>query len=178
MEQEVIGNSESTQNAINMDIQSSLNTDKPTSQDTSTVSNKVKDEYNYRDSGPYIIILQGQNQNLTKLHPIKIGKLLFDHNVDSIVQVKKAGPNKFEIQFQNYSAANRFLQSNFDQLHNTISFIPKYYVYSKGIVKNIDTDITCEEIMEQGSTPEQYKIAHIRHFHKKLFGTIPQNGFL
>lgn len=126
-----------------------------------------KDTYNYKDSGPFLVLMQENNQHLTKLHPIKMGKKLFENNIGNIIQIKKSGNNKFEIYFQSYDDANKFINSKSNEQNDTYSFIPRYHIYSKGIVKNIDIDMSNEEIIEQSKTPEQYKFVHVKRFHRR-----------
>lgn len=65
-----------------------------------------KDLYSYRDSGPFLVILMAKEGIISNLHPLKLGKLLFDDQVPNIHVVKPAGKSKFEIHFKTYLDAN------------------------------------------------------------------------
>ena len=56
-----------------------------------------------------------------------------------------------------------------------IIYIPHYHIYSKGIIKQIDTELTIEEIMKHGKTPEGYEISHVR-FNRKIVNDDGENN--
>ncbi|PSN34006.1 hypothetical protein C0J52_14607 [Blattella germanica] len=129
---------------------SSTNQTKPTSSShPNTVHSNMDNLYNCLDSGPYIVICKNKDDSKIQIHPMKIGKTLFkDHPELNATNIIKLGNYKFAIEFQHYTGANNFLINKIYNTLNMKAFIPQTLTHTKGIVKNIDPDITNEEIID------------------------------
>ena len=99
---------------------------------------------------------------------MKIGRILYkDHPELNAKNIRKLGNYKFEIEFQYFSGANTFLINKIDSSLNMKAFIPTTLTHVKGIVKNIDQDITNEEIIEFSSNVERFPITGVHRFTRK-----------
>ncbi|XP_069704732.1 uncharacterized protein [Periplaneta americana] len=136
-------------------------------QEISPTITSQKELYLYKDSGPYLVILRAQEGLISNIHPLKLGKILFDYNIPNIHVVKPAGKAKFEIHFKTYLDANRFLSSDFDNKYNCNTFIPTYHIHVKGILKNVAVEVTEEEIRQHSMCSENYSIKSVIRFNKK-----------
>ena len=53
---------------------------------------KLINEYSPVHTGPYIVVVQGKQGNIGNLHPLKLGKILYEkgqYNIDNIKQTGK-----------------------------------------------------------------------------------------
>ncbi|KAJ4425588.1 hypothetical protein ANN_27784 [Periplaneta americana] len=126
--------------------------------------------YNHNDTPPYTVIMQAREGNITKLHPLQMGKLLFQSKIMGLQIVKKIGYNKLEMTFDSYFRANQFISSKFPEHNNVHCYIPTYNIIVKGIVKGISTDITEEEIKNFGKATGNIPILHVHRFQKRIIG--------
>jgi len=101
------------------------------------------------DVEPFIVYVESpQNSgNIGNLHPLAMGKKLFASNVDGISEIKWSNKNRVVCLFKTASEANAFVHSNLWKMNNLNVYIPRYQVESLGLVRNIDTLLTEEEIM-------------------------------
>lgn len=118
---------------------------------------KVGYKYTFSDTGPFFVVTKSLNDNINKIHPMKIGKWLYINNF-SVLQILKTGFNQMEVHFSSANQANRFLDSDFDLFFNTKSFIPYYNLYTNGVIKKIDKDISIEEIVRDIKIPDGIKL--------------------
>ena len=147
-----------------------------TTQNNHTSSSQPKDTnsnienlYNCLDSGPHIVICKNLDDSKIQIHPMKIGRILYkDHPELNTKNIRKLGNYKFEIEFQYFSGANNFLTNKIDTSLNMKAFIPNTLTHTKGIVKNIDPDITNEEIIEFSSNLERFPITDVHRFTRKI----------
>lgn len=148
------GNTSNNINIHNMDIQ--------TTQPKKTLPPA---KYSIVNSGPFLVHLYSTDKNIGHLHPVKLGKLLFENKISNIEIIKKLGMNKLEIQFRTYADANSFLENPLLQSHNLKAFIPFSKVYISGVIKDVDTDITDDEILSYSTAA--VKIMHVHRFSRR-----------
>lgn len=122
--------------------------------------------YVHSDTGPYFVSIKQPGQALGHMHPMKVGQWLFRQNYD-VQYINKVSKFQIDVHFKTYSAANTFLNSDFDSVHHTESFIPAYAIYSSGVIRGVETSITTEEIQLDTYVPEGFKITNVYRFNKK-----------
>ncbi|KAJ8709459.1 hypothetical protein PYW08_009463 [Mythimna loreyi] len=137
-----------------------LATSPPTS--VTTPLNLIKKEigrqiYTARDNAPYVVhvFLNNGQTSGTTLHKVKFGMFLFEKNFSNVVigSVKQLGRNRVSVEFKSHQDANSFLISRILVQHNYVATIPQYNVTRMGLVRDVPTDWTEDEIIQnhQGS---------------------------
>lgn len=109
------------------------------SNNTNTNTNEIK--YNNQDHGPYTVIFQKEN-----IQPAKLGKDLALAKLNDITDSLQISKKLTRVNFKYYYDANKAIENL--QLKDFCKykvFIPKSNIFSTGIVRNIPTDISCEE---------------------------------
>ena len=110
------------------------------------IRNKTINVYSSVHSGPFIVMVQGRHGNIGHLHPMKLGKILYDKGGYNINNIKRVGRNKLEIRFNSYADANTFTRSDISSKYDLDVYIPSYYTQVIGIIRGVDVDLTVEEI--------------------------------
>ncbi|KAJ8734529.1 hypothetical protein PYW08_013779 [Mythimna loreyi] len=113
--------------------------------------------YTARDRAPYVVhvsLKDGQTSNTT-LHKVKFGMFLHQKNFSNVVlgSVKQLGRNRVSVEFQSHQDANSFLISRILTQHNYIASIPQYNITRMGLVRDVPTEWSEEEIIENIKIP-------------------------
>ena len=117
----------------------------PTSENQPKYSNK----YEMNDCGPFLVILESINQNIGKLHPMSIGKLLLQQHkeLDNFIQsITFAGRNRIKVIMKSAYHANMLLNSKILEQKEIKSFIPQYLTKRVGIVRGVELSLSDDEI--------------------------------
>ncbi|KAK9887600.1 hypothetical protein WA026_023483 [Henosepilachna vigintioctopunctata] len=77
---------------------------------SSSTDFKNKFTYNNTDQGPYFVYIEGKNGNIGNIHPLKLGKYLFENNKGNlkIKSIKRKGKNRVGVEFETANEANLF----------------------------------------------------------------------
>lgn len=137
------------------------------SEEQNISTNKPNYRYTIADMGPFFIIARSKQNNINTIHPMKLGRWLYREDF-SVVQMHKAGYNQLEIHFPSANQANRFLDSEFNTIFDTETFIPYYNIHVQGVIAGIDTDISETEIIKDTKVPEGYKITNVYRFQYRV----------
>ncbi|XP_073996600.1 uncharacterized protein [Rhodnius prolixus] len=160
---------------------------------TNQEANKVSDEHIYTkankstnaytnmayqstDLGPFYVIVESTNKDkkgLSRVHPMSVGKLLYEKHIDiakSIDGIKKLGVNRMRVEMNNGVAANRLVSSAILKEKGFRVYIPRYLLQRRGVIRDVDTDLTEEEIKEvmRGPLGAEYQILEIRRLKRKV----------
>ena len=66
---------------------------------------------NFLDSGPYGVIDKNKDDSKIINHPMKMEKIIKEHQDLNLINMRKIGSYKIEIEFQNYTGANNFIKT-------------------------------------------------------------------
>lgn len=144
------------ENTVNLDKSHSLNTNNTnkfnifTNNTTSTNIKSFTNMYTDQDRGDsYKVIFEKDNIN-----EISTGRLLKCLNFNNIIEIKKVGKNKLEVELNNKIQANKILSNqNIAKIHHIKTYIPNSYIKCVGIVFDIPESISDEELLECSSVP-------------------------
>lgn len=148
----------------------------PTQMESNDATPRFIGRHKYCDSdaAPYVIHIQKQIQasnDNTILHPISFGKFLKNYSIKNIVNgsLKRIGRNRLSLTFENFNAANNFMDLDILEKNKYRAFIPTFQVTRMGIVRNIPTEWSEEEIINNISVPLGCgKILKIRRLRRKI----------
>lgn len=122
--------------------------------------------YKETDNGPFLVIIEaGNNLNIGKYGHLKIARDFFSLKVTDIKNIKVKGRNKIGVEFLNGTAANALVKNKTLKNKNYNIYIPFSCVTCKGIVKNIDPDISVEEITE--NLRSSARVLNVRRLNRK-----------
>lgn len=117
-------------------------------------------------TGNLDVIVESQDKNIGNLHPFALSKMLSVAS-NSIQEIVGMGRNKVKIIFKNIIGANSFLlNADFQKKNQLKAYVAQSLLFRFGIVKNIPTDTTIEEL--QQSIVSSVKVHSIRRQQKKL----------
>ncbi|XP_028170146.1 uncharacterized protein LOC114359832 [Ostrinia furnacalis] len=115
--------------------------------------------YSDQDKGPFLVHVSHMETDPSSpvfIQPMRFGKFLVTNRIQGIVLdgVKKIGRNRISVEFVSPSAANNFLNNEILPLYKYVASIPTYNVTRMGLIRNIPTDWTMEELAETLTTPD------------------------
>lgn len=99
--------------------------------------------FNPKDKSPFIFMVEKEN-----ISGMKFGHKLHKLNYKNIINIENFGKNKIKISVRDYRTANKILNDETLKQDETKMYIPKFYLYSDGVVEDIDTDYDINEIKE------------------------------
>lgn len=125
--------------------------------------------YNGRDKGPFFILIESKDKNIGKLHKVSIGKLIFNNFIterNDIEDVNILGRNKIKVVTKTFETANKILEAeNFQQKNRIQAYIPQTVLFRKGVIKNVDPDLTDDEI--RSVINSSVKVVNVRRITRK-----------
>lgn len=133
--------------------------------------NKVNlNKYNHLDQGPFIVFVETLKitPDSNSINDIKVGRLMKMKQLHNyIIDLKVTGRHRVKINFSNKDKANQLINDNNLVIDNLKAYVPDQFVQRIGIVKNIDTEISDDELMEHLSCKNGIQIKEITRFLKK-----------
>jgi len=108
--------------------------------------------YNIKDQPLFLVHVQS-TQDSGSSYPLHISRVLSQIFPRDILEIKKVGRNKVQVQTNTYEAANRLVSNGSLSAHNLSAFIPSYKVLRTGIVRDVPQDISVELLRESISSP-------------------------
>jgi len=105
--------------------------------------------YDKRDKGPFLIFIRklADKKTSSALSVIKISRLLYKANI----RYKEIIPhswNTWRVTCDSRDEANAAIKNRFLDELGLICFIPRYMVYRKGVIKQVDLDIPLIELRD------------------------------
>lgn len=138
--------SERKKNGVKNNKNNQVNTNNESENKNKNSSEKLN-VYKPTDKGPFIIIMEKDN-----ISDIQTGKRLNELNFKNITNIKKTAQNRLKVQTNDINTANRILKNptlaNIDKIK---CFIPNSAVTTVGVIRNIDLDMTEEEILNNAT---------------------------
>ena len=125
------------------------------------------ERYRSTDQGPYAVYIESKEKNISGLSDIKIGKLFYEGNVPGIKSIEKRGRNRLAVEFNSFNNANTFLNSNIDSINNWKAYIPSHLISNKVVIRNIDKEISEEDIKKNLRTDDDREVLSIRRIKRR-----------
>lgn len=101
-----------------------------------------------RDLGPFNVVVESMDKNVGNYHPMALGLLLRQMKIGGVRSLDRRGANKVSITFRTSKDANNFLDNEQFKLKGFKSFIPSSMISCKGLIRNVYTNLTEQQIME------------------------------
>lgn len=137
---------------------------------------KVKSAYSKDDVGPFIINVQREESDPASgiaFRAINFGHFLFKNKILGIVKdgVKKIGRNRFSVEFDTAEHANDFLSHSALASAKYGAIIPSFLVTRMGIIRDISTEWSMEEVVQNVSVPSGFgRVIKARRLSRKSYG--------
>ncbi|KAL3280510.1 hypothetical protein HHI36_024326 [Cryptolaemus montrouzieri] len=158
-----IDNDASLINEINL-LSQSINQQPP-------VKKPMNFKYKSTDKGPYTVIVESIQKNIGNLNPMNIGKIIYTNNYNNlyIVSINRKGLKRVGIQFSTANQANDFIEKNHFNKTEYEVYIPARMVTVMGIVRDVGTQITEDDIVNYGrGINPNTKIVRVRRFNRRI----------
>lgn len=139
------------------------------------VSYSKKNLYRHNDQGPFIVFMETltTNRDSKPINDIRMGKLMKAKKLmNDIIELRQTGRHRIKISFSNKHSANQLINDINLVTENLKAFIPSQFIQRIGIVKNIETDLSNEELIENIKCPDNIDIKETNRF----FRTIKTSG--
>lgn len=133
------------------------------------LSPPLRQAYYSTDLGPFIVHIARVTDNpaTATIHPIRVGKMLFDLQIPCIKNggVKKLGRNRISVEFESFQGANDFIMET--KFEGYSKSIPSYHVTRMGIVRGIPIDYSNDDIVESVRVCNAGKVLKARRLNFK-----------
>ena len=127
-------------------------------------------EYSHTDAGPFQIIIESTENNLEKIHPMKLGRIIktnWESIQNNIKNISYSGQNRIGIEFDSTRSANHFINSEWLKSSSYKTFIPNHLVTRQGVIRNIDT-VVDEKYILDNIRCLPFKIINVRRMNRKI----------
>ncbi|CAL1687612.1 unnamed protein product [Lasius platythorax] len=122
-----------------------------------SVNNNVSDlsslndnnKYDRTSQGPYDVIVQSGEGSSSSIDPIAVGRFLYSISKKDIVEIRKVGYSRINVQFRSRDAANGLITNSVLKDKKYKVFIPLYRTSRKGIIRNVPLNMSDEEISRE-----------------------------
>lgn len=128
-------------------------------------TNKIS-EYDISAFPPFLAVIQGERS----LHPMNVGKYLFENKIEGIKKIESKGRNRMGIYFNTPEQANSFVNNKEILNKNWVITIPPRMITCRGVVWNMGDDIYEEDIINYGlgiRGNSRIKILNARRIYKR-----------
>lgn len=108
-------------------------------------------EFSDSDIGPFQVIIESTDQNIGRIHPMKLGRIIkinFEGLKNNIKDISFAGQKRIKIDFDSARAANLFIKSKWVKDSHYKTFIPFHLVSRQGVIRNVDSEIDENYILD------------------------------
>lgn len=149
---------------------------------------KLKDQeiflYENKDEGPFYVFIESMSQverGVGRMHPMTIGKTLKKlFPTVEILKLIKNGINRIKIEVKSRSQANEIIQSETLKKENLKAYVPKFILFRQGIIRNVDTSLTVEDLLEEIKPlySLDMKVSTVRRFTRKITNTAGEAEYL
>ncbi|KAJ8665173.1 hypothetical protein QAD02_006835 [Eretmocerus hayati] len=122
-----------------------------------TFAKEKLNRYDKDSNGPFLVHVFDTQGNLGNFHISEFGLTLYKANVP-VIDLHRAGPMRYALKFETGEQANKFVESQVQQVKNHWrAFIPDTGLYKIGLVHRVSKDIPEHEILE-GLDPESRSV--------------------
>ena len=140
--------------------------------DIGVLLKQINNRYDPDSAGPFLVYVfdLNPNKNIGNIHPLKLGIKLFKSNIKLTKGgLFKAGPKKFCLIFNSAGAANVFVSQQIREINPEWgAFIPDTGLFRVGVVDDIPTDISNEDILEGLSPFGTAAVVKIERLRKQI----------
>lgn len=147
----------------------------PNLQDKNNSLTRKKVFYCQADAGPFVVYIEknspaasnnisaeeintNKTQNIGNLHPMSIGKMIFEKHIgmqQCIKNISSVGKNKIKIECIDPNTANVLLKSKYFADNDYEVYIPQYLARRRGVVRGVPLDFTVEFLKDKIEFPRQ-----------------------
>lgn len=131
--------------------------------------------YSDFDLGPYMVYLESTDIvgfSVGKVNNIKIARDIFNLNLIDVKKINNKGLNRIAIEFNNAQAANNMVKNQTLKEKGYKIFIPFNFVSCKGICRQVDSDISEEELLKCASAGSyaghKVEILSVKRLNRKI----------
>ena len=124
-------------------------------------------EYGSKDKGPFIVFLESTINTIGKLQRLTVSKKLTDLGITKWKSLVQSGVNRIKLEFDHPTDANSVVNNKLLSQINLKAYIPQSRLTVSGVIKDIDLDISDEELLQGLHTTAEYHIVKVRRMIRK-----------
>lgn len=122
--------------------------------------------YSHTNQGPFYLYVQSISHPPSPIHPLTVGKILNKMYKKDILEIKKLGFSKISVKFNNKLTPNSIALQQPLKDKNMLCYIPNFRIFRQGIIRNIPTDLSVDEIKNEIDSPA--RVLNIRRLNRKI----------
>ena len=134
--------------------------------------------YTDTDLGPFIVYLESTEKtgfNIGKFNTVKIAREIFNLNLTDIKKINKKGTNRLSIEFTTFQNANNCVNNTTLLNKGYKMFIPFNFVTSKGLIRQVDSDVSDDELLKHGQASGNIEILSATRLKRKVINNETKN---
>lgn len=136
------------------------------------MENKIINTYSSKDNSPYFVYIQSQDRNIGNLHKIATARIIINavpEIKEDIVNMSIMGAKKIKVELKSYTSANKLLTASSLKEKNYHAYIPVFYTHKKGVIKQVDIDLSEAELREiiKPKLGYNFEVTHVKRITRK-----------
>lgn len=137
--------------------------------------NKYEMKYLHLYDAPYYAYIQHNDQNIGRLHPMAIGKLLYEHikNPKAVIQeITKLGANRIKVTMKTISDINNLIENPVLKENGYIVYVPRHLTERRGVIKGVYTFFSDEYLLDNMECSS--KIKYCKRINRRTINSVGQ----
>ena len=133
---------------------------------TERSDDKIDIIYNDTDIDLYIIHIIPMDNDVKRLFPMTIGRMIHDLKIEGIRKIKQESRRCILVEFAKASQANSIIDDARIKAKNLKVIIPSKALFLFGLIRGVDVDLSSEQIIDFVSSP--FPIVHARRLNRRV----------
>lgn len=168
-----IGNISIVHNEMECNDNDDNNTKSNTQKTEEIYKNRYDNNYLHLYKAPFYVYIQHKEKNIGRLHPMAIGKLLYEqikNPKNTIKEIIKMGSNRVKVVVRNMQEANNLVSNTKIRELGYIAYVPKHCTEIRGVVKRVYTSLTDTYLRENSESESGIKSCY------RILRKVSENG--
>lgn len=135
---------------------------------SSYVFTRNVNRYSNTDKCPFIVYIECIDKNISRLHPLAMGKKIFNAYPqfrNDILNIAPMNRSTIKIEVKSAKVANEIVSKNMFVNENYNLYIPTHLIQRQGVIHNVDTSISDDELLSE--LESQVKVLKIKRIMRK-----------
>lgn len=128
----------------------------------------INNRYRELDFGPFCVYVEHETLNLGRLHPMRVGDLLYriEDFRNEISEVSVVGRNRIKIVLKSRNAANLIISHRVFKDNQLIAYIPQHFTEKRAIIRDVDTFFSEEYLLKNISS--DIKVVKVQRMYRNI----------
>lgn len=143
------------------------------------LSNKYNTKYLHLYDSPYYVYIEHSDKNIGRLHPMAIGKLLYEQikNPKAVIkEISKLGSNRIKVTMTTVTDINRLVENPILKENGYLVYVPKHLTERRGVIKGVYTSFDDNYLLQNIECNS--KILYCKRMNRKLINVDGQFEYI